>query len=119
MNYLFLAYADEQRGAMTSASEQEAFDVASRASQEELRLSGYLQAAADLQKSSTATTIRMQKGELVLTEEVVGVRNEQLVGLMLIHARDLNEAVRLAVKMPQAQRGFIEVWPVMESDSVE
>ena len=114
MKYLFLAYGDEKHWNALSVSERAALANACLASDEVLRKSGRLLAAQGLQSSSTATTVRVQNGKVSLTDGPFAETEEQLVGLFFISARDLNEAIQVASKMPQARRGPIEVRPMME-----
>ena len=113
MKYLLLAYEDvQQSGAMTT-NERAALGEACLANDEALRKSGHLLAAERLQSSSTATTVRVQNGKLSLADGPLAETKEPLIGLFLINARDLNEAIQVASKMPQARSGPIEVRPVM------
>ena len=111
MKYLFLAYGDEEQWAVLSTSERTTFDKAWLTYDLALQESGYLLASAHLQSDNSVTTVRVHKGELSLTDGPISPTKQQLVGFYLINARDLNEAVRLAAKMPQAQRGPIEIRP--------
>jgi hypothetical protein len=113
MNYLFLAYADEQQWAALSPAERDAYADACLANNEALRESGHLLAGAALQAGST---VRVQNGTMLLTEGPFVETKTQINGFFVIQARDLNEAIRLASHMPQAQAGAIEVWPMLESN---
>jgi hypothetical protein len=116
MKYLFLAYRDEKRWDAMSTSERDALENACLANDEVLRKSGHLLAVEVLQSSRTATTVRDHNGKVALTDGPFAETNEQLIGLFFINARDLNEAIQVASKMPQARRGPIEVRPAMEVD---
>jgi len=116
MKYLFLAYGDEKRLAAMSTSERDAFENACRANDEVLRQSGHLLAVEGLQSSRTATTVRVWNGKVSVTDSPFVEANEQLIGLFFINARDLNEAIQVASKMPQARGGPIEVRPMMGFD---
>ncbi len=108
MKYLFLVYGDEARPKLIVENERDAYNQACRAYDEALRASGYLTATARLQNSDAAT-VRVQNEMLVLNEGLVAETKEQLFALYFITAWDLNEAVRLASRMPQARRGFIQI----------
>ncbi len=114
MQYLFLAYADQSQRAMNSTSERAAFDRACLANDDALRESGYLLAAAHLAKDGAAATVQFQNDQLSLTGDLFNETKEQLAALFFINARDLNEAVRIASKMPQARQGPIEVRSLMD-----
>jgi hypothetical protein len=116
MRYLFLAYRSGPTPELSSAGEASAFGEACRTSDAALRESGYVLAAVRLQDGRAAATVWVQNGEVSLTEGPSGETAEQLSALYLIDARDLNEAVRIASKMPQAQRGPIEVRSMAEFD---
>lgn len=116
MKYVFLAYRDEKQWDAMSASERDALENACRASRQDLRQSGHLFAIEDLQSSSTAITVRVVDGKVSLTDGLFAETKGPLIGLFFINARDLNEAIQVASKMPQARRGPIEVRPLMEFD---
>jgi hypothetical protein len=71
-------------------------------------------AAEALQSVQTATTVRVRNGRLSLTDGPFAETKEQLAGFYLIDARDLNEAIHLAARIPPARVGSIEVRPVRE-----
>ena len=115
MNYLFLVYGDEQSWDALSSAEREAFTGACLANHTALRESGHLLSAAELQASDTVIMVRLQQGELLLGGETGVKPGLHLNGFFVIRARDLNEAIRLATLMPQAQAGAIEVRPILET----
>jgi len=114
MRYLCLIYNDERQLGAIPASDYEAFADEHLAFDEELRASGHRVAAEALQPARTATTVRIRKGELFTTDGPFAETKEQLGGFLLIEARDLNEAIRLASKIPSARTGSIEVRPISE-----
>lgn len=63
---------------------------------------------------ATATTLRVRDGEVLLSDGPFAETKEQLAGFYLLEARDLNEAVQLASRIPPARLGSIEVRPVRE-----
>ena len=113
MNYVLLAFRDEKRWETMSASDRIAFEQACRASEEDLRHGLHLIDVKDLQ-NNTALTVRMVDGQLSLTDGPVGGSQEQLIQLLFILAKDLNAAIHIASKMPQARYGPIEVRPILE-----
>jgi hypothetical protein len=116
MRYVLLAYRDEQQLDSMSSSERDALGNACLANDEALRQSGRLLAMEGLQGSSTATTVRVQNGKLSLCDGPYAKTNEQLIGIFTITARDLNEAIQVAAKMPQACGGPIEIRPILAFD---
>jgi hypothetical protein len=81
---------------------------------EALRRSGHLLVTQALQPVETATTIRVRNGKLSTTDGPFAETKEQLGGFILIEARDLNDAIQLAAKIPMGRRGSIEVRPIKE-----
>jgi len=71
-------------------------------------------AAEALQPVETAATVRVRGGKVSVTDGPFAETKEQLAGFYLIEARDLNEAIRVASKIPPAREGSIEVRPVRE-----
>ncbi len=113
MNYVLLAYRDEKRWEAMSASERAAFEEACRASEQDLIHSFHLIDVKGLQ-NNTALTVRIVNGKVSLTDGPVAGSQEQLIQLLFIQARDLNAAIQIASKMPQARGGPIEVRPIVD-----
>ena len=65
-----------------------------------------------LQPVATATTVRIRNGRLSVTDGPFAETKEQLAGFYLIEARDLNEAIQIAAKIPPAEVGCVEVRPI-------
>ena len=78
------------------------------------RDSGLLVAAEALQPVETATTVRVRNGKTTITDGPFAETKEQLAGFYLVEARDLNEALQIAAKIPPAREGSIEVRPVRQ-----
>lgn len=107
MKYLCLVYLDEKR--LPMVDDRECF-----ACGQELRDSGKLLAAEPLHSVSTATTVRVRNGQARVTDGPFAETKEQLTGFYLIDARDLNDAIQVASRIPPAREGSIEVRPVRE-----
>jgi hypothetical protein len=105
MKYLCLVYGEEQKLANMPDAHCVAFD-------EEVRKSGQCIASEALQPVSTATTVRVRNGKVSVTDGPFAETKEFLAGFYMIEARDLNEAIQLAAKIPPAQVGSIEVRPI-------
>lgn len=75
---------------------------------------GVLLAAEPLHPVETATTVRVRNGRVSVTDGPFAETKEQLAGFYLLEARDLNEAIQMASKIPPAREGSIEVRPVRE-----
>ena len=114
MQYLCLVYHEEAKIAALPASEYDAIVDDVLAYREELRRGGHYIASSPLEFVQAATTIRVRGGGVSVTDGPFAETKEQLGGFYLIEARDLNEAIRLAAKMPPARLGCIEVRPLKE-----
>jgi len=79
-----------------------------------LRASGVLLAAEPLYPADTAATVRVRNGKPTIVDGPFAETKEQLAGFYLIDARDLNEAIQVAARIPPAREGSIEVRPVRE-----
>jgi len=79
-----------------------------------LRKSGLLLSAEALQPIETATTVRVRNGKTSVTDGPFAETKEQLAGFYLIDARDLNDAIQIAAKIPPAREGSVEVRPVRD-----
>ena len=107
MKYLSLVYLEEQK--LRSVPDGECV-----ACGEGFRKSGLLIAAEALQPVETATTVRVRNGHVSITDGPFAETKEQLAGFYLIDARDLNDAIQVASKIPPAREGSVEVRPVRE-----
>jgi hypothetical protein len=107
MKYLCLVYMEQQKLHAVPDSECVACG-------EGFRKSGLLIAAEALQQVETATTVRVRNGTVSITDGPFAETKEQLAGFYLIDARDLNEAIQVATRIPPAREGSIEVRPVRE-----
>ena len=113
MKYLCLVYFEETEIDAMSRSETDACVSESLAYDEELKKSGHLIVAHALEPVRTATTLRVRNGKLSTTDGPFAETKEQLGGFVLVDARDLNEAIQVASRIPLAKRGSIEVRPAM------
>jgi hypothetical protein len=107
MKYLCLVYLDAKKLAEVPDTECLAFS-------DGLKMSGHRIAAEALQGVHTATTVRVRNGKVSMTDGPFAETKEQLAGFYLIDAKDLDEAVQLASRIPPARVGSIEVRPVRE-----
>jgi hypothetical protein len=114
MRYICLVYLVEKEMAAMTQKEADGCTEESLAYDETLRKAGHLVAAHALQPVEAATTIRVRGGKLSTTDGPFAETKEQLGGFLLIEARDLNEALQVAARIPMARRGTIEVRPIKE-----
>ena len=105
MKYLCLVYLDEKRLDELPDEDCVEFDAG-------IRKSGHCLASEALQSVQTATTVRVRSGKVSITDGPFAETKEQLAGFYMIEARDLNEAIQIASKIPPARVGSIEVRPI-------
>jgi hypothetical protein len=111
MKYMLLVYLDEQA---LSESEREHCYVESAQLTQDLNSSGQYLDASPLHPVSTATSVRVRAGKRLVTDGPFAETREQLGGYYLVDARDLDEAIRIAERIPPVQFGTVEIRPVME-----
>src|ERR671922_2492859 len=114
MKYLCLVYFEKDIWDTISQRESDAITEESLAYDEELLKQGHLIAAEALDSIYTATTVRVRNGKVSTTDGPFAETKEVLGGFYLINARDLNDAIQVASKIPSARLGSVEVRPVME-----
>jgi hypothetical protein len=114
VRYLCLVYVEE--GALNALSREELDGLRAEALEynDALRRSGHYVASDALQPVQTATTIRSRDGRTFTTDGPFAETKEQLGGFLLIEARDLNDAIRVASRIPPGRLGCVEVRPVLE-----
>ena len=114
MKYLCLIYENEQEWASLSEEQGNAIMQEYYAFTDGYRQSGHVLAGEALQPTQTATTVRVRNGKISTTDGPFAETREQLGGYYLIEAKDLNEAIQVAAKIPAARNGSVEVRPIME-----
>jgi hypothetical protein len=114
MKYLCLVYADEATLNAMPQDEVDALIDETMATNEELAARGHLLLTEALEQVTSATTVRVRDGRLSATDGPFAETNEQLGGFWLIEAGDLNEAIRIAGRLPSARLGAIEIRPVID-----
>ena len=115
MKYMLLVYLAED--AMTD-SERESCYVESAQLARNLSASGKYLAAGPLHPVSTATSVRVRSGKRLVTDGPFAETREQLGGYYLVDARDLDEAMSMAERIPGAKYGTIEIRPVLEIEGL-
>jgi hypothetical protein len=114
MRYLCLIYDEEKKIATMSKGEQDAFMGEYFAFTDDIKKSGHYIAGEALQPVGTATTVRMRSGKMSTTDGPFAETKEQLGGYYLINAKDLNDALQVASRIPSAKTGTVEVRPIQE-----
>ncbi len=111
MKYMLLIYYDEQ--ALGEAERQQCFGESTQLAHE-LASNGKYLGANPLQPTATAASVRVRNGKRFVTDGPFAETREQLGGYFLIEAKDLDEAVNIAERIPMVHKGVVEVRPVVE-----
>jgi hypothetical protein len=114
MRYLLLICHDEKGWDLLSEAERQQAMAGYRAFREETRSTGHFIDGSRLQPASAATSVRVRGGKRLITDGPFAETREQLAGYFLVEARDLDEAINLAARLPGAHTGTIEVRPLVE-----
>jgi len=114
MKYLCLIYENEKAWETMPKSESDAVMGEYFAFTEGYTKSGHVVDGNALQPTQTATTVRVRNGKTSTTDGPFAETREQLGGYYLVEAKDLNEAIQVAAKIPAARTGSIEVRPVVD-----
>jgi hypothetical protein len=114
MRYLCLIYENEKQWESLPPAESEAIMNEYFGFTEDIRKNGKMVAGEALQPTATATTVRVRNGKVSTTDGPYIETKEQLGGFYLIEAKDLNEAIQIASRIPSARFGGVEVRPVID-----
>jgi len=114
MKYLCMVIVDEKKLHAMSKSEAQTLDDESLEYDHKLRQDGHFLAAQALEPVTSATTIRIRDGKVLVTDGPFAETKEQIGGFILMEAKDLNEAIELASRIPVVRFGAVEVRPVKE-----
>ena len=117
MKFLCLICAEKVMEQMTEADAARHFDEYT-AFTDDIRRSGHYLGCNRLLPPDSATTVRVRNGKVSTTDGPWVETKEQLGGYYLIEARDLNEAIRIAAKIPGAAKGCVEVRPIAEDEQM-
>jgi len=104
MKYMLLIYLDEK--AITDAQRDQCYET------------GHFLDTAPLYPTSTATSVRVQDGKRVVTDGPFAETREQLGGFFMINAKDLDEAIDIAGRIPAGRWGTVEIRPVIEVEGL-
>jgi hypothetical protein len=111
MRYMLLIYGDEQ--VWTDSEREQCYRDSAQLAQH-LHSKGQYVAASPLQPISTATSIRVRDDKPFVTDGPFAETREQLGGFFLIEAKNLDEAIDIAARIPAARKGTVEIRPVLE-----
>ena len=116
MQYLLLIYENEQKSADFSQADGEKMYRDYMEYTASIKATGNMIAGDALQPTSKATTVRVRDGKTLTTDGPFAETREQLGGYYLVNAADLDEAIKLAARIPSSKWGSIEVRPVVVFD---
>jgi hypothetical protein len=111
MKYILLIYSDENAW---TESEMKSCYAESTQLTHELKTKGQYLSASPLHSISTATSVRVRDGKKLVTDGPFAETREQLGGYFLIDAKDLDEAIAIAERIPSARKGTVEIRPILE-----
>lgn len=111
MKYMLLIYSDEN--AWTDSEREHCFAESTELTHD-LAAKGQYLGASPLQPVATATSVQVREGKQLVTDGPFAETREQLGGYFLVEAKDLNEAIAIAARIPGARKGTVEVRPVLE-----
>ena len=114
MKYLALVYYNERIMQEMSQTEWDTLNQECIGCVEDLSDTGHYLTGAPLLPTDTATTIRVRDGKTLITDGPFAETKEQLAGFYMLEAKDMNEALRLAGKIPPARYGSVELRPVRD-----
>jgi hypothetical protein len=114
MKYMLLIHDDEQNWAKLSDADRQKIYADYGQFGQSVKASGNYLAGAQLQPTTMATSVRVREGKRLVTDGPFAETREQLGGYYLIEAKDLDEAIGIAARIPSARFGTIEVRPVVE-----
>lgn len=113
MQYLLMIYRNDAEFVKMDPEARQKMTAEYGAFTQSIIQSGHFKAGDGLQPSTTATTVRVRDGKTLTTDGPFAETREQLGGYYLIEAKDLDTAIGIAARIPQARDGAIEVRPVM------
>ncbi|TMF48243.1 MAG: YciI family protein [Chloroflexi bacterium] len=114
MRYVLLIYRSEADSASMTQQELAELMQGHALFAREALARGILTGGAPLQPTSTATTVRVRDGKMLITDGPFAETKEQLAGTYVLNCKDLDEAIEMAARVPDAVYGSIEIRPVME-----
>ena len=111
MKYMLLIYGDE--GAWTDTEREQCYGESVQLAHD-LKAKGQFLATAPLHPTSSATSVQVRNGKRLVTDGPFAETREQLGGYFLIDAKDLDEAIEIATRIPGGRIGTVEIRPVIE-----
>ena len=111
MKYMLLIYLEDN--AMTGEEREKCYEESTQLAHD-LQARGQYLGASPLQPVATATSLRVREGKRLITDGPFAETREHLGGYYLVDAKDLDEAISIAARIPGARKGTVEIRPVME-----
>lgn len=111
MKYMLLIYGEEN--AWTESEREHCYTESTQLTQE-LHANGQFLGASPLHSVSTATSVRVRDGKTFVTDGPFAETREQLGGYFLVDAKNLDEAIAIAGRIPSACKGTVEIRPIVE-----
>jgi hypothetical protein len=118
MKYICLGYYDEKKWETMSESERNALMDECFAYDDELKKNGHFVGGEALQSAQNAITLRWRNGKVTVTDGPFVETKEQLGGLVVLEARDLNHAIQLMSKHPGVKAGPFEIRPIEDMSAI-
>ncbi|MGE5813814.1 MAG: YciI family protein [Acidobacteriota bacterium] len=118
MKYMLLIQDSEREWAALGEAEVRQVMAEYRQFTEQIKTTGHFVGGAQLEPTTSATSVRVRNGKQLVTDGPYAETHEQLGGYYVIEARDLDEAIGIAARVPSARFGTIEIRPVVESPVV-
>jgi hypothetical protein len=112
MQYILLIYESEAESKSRNPEESQRIYGEYMTFTAGIKESGHMRAGEPLESSATATTVRVKAGKTVRTDGPFAETREQLGGFYIVEAKDLDEAVGIAARIPAAKHGSVEVRPI-------
>jgi hypothetical protein len=114
MKYMMLIYDDPTVWAKFSEAEQQKIMGEYMQFSQEIRSSGHHVSSGQLHPTTAATSVRVREGKRLLTDGPFAETREQLGGYFLVEAKNLDEAIAIAARIPSVRVGTIEIRPIVE-----
>jgi len=114
MRYMLLIYASEADYLHMTSEEHDTIMMGHGTFAQEALQRGILTGGAPLQPISTARTVQVRKGKMLVTDGPFAETKEQLAGTYILECENMDEAIELAARIPDARYGSIEIRPVLE-----
>lgn len=118
MKYLLLIYANEAQQGQMSQEDMGKMFAEYGAFTKDIKAKGIFQGGDALQPTQTATTVRVRNGKTVKTDGPFAETKEQLGGYYVIEGKDLDDAIAIAARIPDAKNGSVEIRPIMVFDNM-